>query len=249
MTDLHDPDPTDPGRYTVIGHRGTALWHPHDPGAIDRLLDAAGLDADATALDIGCGRAEVALRIVERTGAAVRAVDSSPAAIAIARAEAVERDPGRRLTLVCAPLDLEAEAPVDMIVCVGSTHVVGGFDAALARLGGHLRPGGRLLVGEGFWVSTPDPEWLDRRFGGEAGVFRDAPRTREAIEGAGWRVVAEDRVSTEGWRRYERRHNANMRAYAGPDAAALRARSDGWFGDWSRWGSALGFGQWLLERG
>ncbi len=241
------PAADDPGRYSVLGHRGMPLWHPNDPGALERLIDAARLGPESSVLDVGCGRAEVALRIIERTDARVRAVDVSPAAIAIARDAASRRDPRGRLDAVCAPFDATGEAPVDLAVCIGSTHVLGGFDGTLTALGALLRPGGRLLIGEGFWAEEPDPQWLDRRFGGQRDAFCDLKALRARLAW-GWRVVAEHQVSRAGWLAYESGHNANLRAAQGPDAAAMRARSDGWHGDWKRWGSALGFGLWLAAR-
>lgn len=242
-----DPGPDDPGRYSVLGHRGMPLWHPHDPGALERLIDAAGLTPDTAVLDVGCGRGEVALRIVERSGARVRAVDLSPAAIAHARAAAAERDPHGRLSAVCAPFDPAIEQPVDLAVCVGSTHVVGDLDGALETLGALLRPGGRLLIGDGFWAAEPDPQWLDRKFGGQRDVFRTLSALEAAIDARGWQLVARHRVSAAGWRAYEEGHHANLQR---PDVPpALRARSADWFADWRRWGGALGFGLWLIERG
>lgn len=241
-----DPGPDDPGRYSLLGHRGTPLWHPHDPGALDRLIDAAGLGPQSHALDVGCGRAEVALRIVERSGASARAVDLSPGAIALARAAAATRDPAGRLDAVCAAFDPEAEAPADLVVCIGSTHVVGGLDGALDVLGRLLRPGGRLLIGDGFWASEPDPQWITRRFGGQRDALPSAAGIMQTFITRGWRVVSGHTVSPDGWRAYETRHNTNLRAEGVPPA--LTARSNGWFEDWERWGAALGFGLWLIER-
>ncbi len=238
----------DRDRYTAVGHQGMTLWHPHDPGALERLIDAAGLGPQSTALDIGCGRAEVVLRISERTGAAARAIDASPIAIDAARQAAAERDPDGRLTLDCARFDPARAVPADLVVCIGSTHVVGGFEAGLPTLIGLMRPGGRLLIGDGFWASEPDPAWLERRFGGDRGAFSSWDALLASAWAAGLTPIATHRVSADGWRAYETRHNANIRASEGPDADAMRARSDSWFGDWKRWGAALGFGLWLFAQ-
>lgn len=191
----------------------------------------------------------MALRIAARTGARVRGVDASVLAIGLARAAAEARGLADRAEWVCAPFDPAVESPVDLVVCIGSLHAVGGLDGALAALGPRVAAGGCLLVGHGFWAAEPDPTWLARRFGGDRSAFRRWPEIEARCAEAGWRPRASHRVSAAGWRAYEARHNANIRAVEAPDAAELRARSDGWFDDWKRWGAALGFGLWLLERG
>lgn len=247
----------DPARYTAIGHRGMPLWHPHDPGALERLIDAAGLDRRSTALDIGCGAGEVALRLIERTGAAVEALDPSPTAIALARAAAARRDPEGRLTLVQAPFDPSADGPpVDLAICIGSTHAAGGLDGLLAALRRRVRPGGCALVGDGFWAAEPSAGWLERFFGGDRGALAGWSETLDRAAAAGWTLRAAHRVSPAGLADYEARHRANIVAWseeAGPgdaaQAAADRARSDAWHAGWLAEGrAALGFGLWLFER-
>ena len=64
--------------------------------------------------------------------------------------------------------------------CIGSTHALGGLASTLATLRQWTRPGGWIVVGEGFWMREPDPEYLamlgaDRdEFGGPAWIEEKA---------------------------------------------------------------------------
>ncbi|WP_299039035.1 cyclopropane-fatty-acyl-phospholipid synthase family protein [uncultured Pseudokineococcus sp.] len=48
----------------------------------------------------------------------------------------------------------------DVVVCVGASHAFGGLGPTLAAVRRHLRPGGQVLLGDGFWEVTPTPQAL-----------------------------------------------------------------------------------------
>ena len=52
--------------------------------------------------------------------------------------------------------------PVDLAVCIGSSHAFGGgYELGLRSLAGLVGIGGQVLLGEGFWRRTPDPAYLE----------------------------------------------------------------------------------------
>ncbi|HQU48841.1 MAG TPA: class I SAM-dependent methyltransferase, partial [Casimicrobiaceae bacterium] len=65
-------------KFSFLAHRDHDYCNPVAAAKIERILDLMEFDAGARALDLGCGRAELALRIVERYGASVVAVERSP---------------------------------------------------------------------------------------------------------------------------------------------------------------------------
>lgn len=250
----------DPAHFSLAGHHDRPIWHPHDPGSLEAVIDAAGLGPGSTALDVGCGAGAISALIVERTPATVTAVDYSPAAIAHGQALYGEQAGAERIRWTCAPFEPGAHGSgFDLIVCIGSTHVVGGFAPAIEALGRQVSPGGRLLIGDGFWRRTPDQAYLDAFFGGRAD---EMPTMHEALARAraqGWRPTLIHAVSDAGWADYERSHNRSVRRWAERAAtgdAAHRARatqyqdrSDRWFAGWKRWGhDTFGFALWLFER-
>ena len=64
-------------KFSAIAHRDHDYCNPISATKIERLLDLLPLDETSRALDLGCGRAELALRIIERFGSPVIAVEHS----------------------------------------------------------------------------------------------------------------------------------------------------------------------------
>jgi cyclopropane fatty-acyl-phospholipid synthase-like methyltransferase len=105
-------------------------------------------------LDVGCGWAELLLRIVAGSpNARGIGIDTDDAVIARARSNAEARGLTDRVRF-------EPELPTttsqyDVVVCIGSDHIFGSQSAALSALYQLVRPGGRLLFGSGFWEQQP----------------------------------------------------------------------------------------------
>ena len=51
-------------------------------------------------------------------------------------------------------------AKLDLASCIGGSWIYGGHRGTLQALGGMVQPGGLVLVGEPFWRTEPDPEYL-----------------------------------------------------------------------------------------
>ncbi|GAA5215531.1 hypothetical protein GCM10023323_64930 [Streptomyces thinghirensis] len=80
----------------------------------------------------------------------------------------------------------------DLVLCVGATHAFGGLLATLAAARRHLAPGGRVLVGDGFWEGEPSAEAIEM-----LGDLTDLPTTLEQVVADGWTPVG-GHVSTRG---------------------------------------------------
>ena len=72
-------------KFSAIAHRDHDYCNPVAAAKIERILDLMPLDAHSRVLDLGCGRAELALRIVERFGSTIVAVERSPFMLDAAR--------------------------------------------------------------------------------------------------------------------------------------------------------------------
>jgi trans-aconitate 2-methyltransferase len=113
------------------------------------LLDRLELRGDETVLDAGCGSGGVTRELVRRVPEGrVIGVDASPSMIARARESLGDAADLRVGDL----LELELEAPVDVVFSSATFHWIADHDRLFARLFAALRPGGRLLAqcgGEG----------------------------------------------------------------------------------------------------
>ena len=150
-------------------HRVSAIAHTHHPIAapvagvnVNKLLRRAARGPAARILDLGCGQAAWAMQALAHSpDGHADGVDLSPYALERAEAAATVRELADRLTL--HERDARTYVPdgdYDLVLCVGSTHVFGGFTATLDLAGRHVNAHGILIVGERFWETPPTPQAL-----------------------------------------------------------------------------------------
>ncbi len=241
--------------FTIVAHGDLALWNPLPAAETFALVDSLDVAASARALDVGCGRAELLIRLLARTGASGVGVDSSPHAVALARAAAAGRVPSSRLELREAPFDAMqfADASFDLALCVGATHAAGGLRETLRALRRLLVPGGLAIVGEGHWRREPDAEYLEA-IGATRDELLDHAGNVAVARAEGFDVARTLDSSTADFDEYETAYAANVERWAAArpddaDAGAYLARIRSWRAAYLRWGrETLGFALHLLRR-
>lgn len=152
------------------------------------LLGATGVgDSSARVLDLGCGGGEWLVRgLTANPHLRAEGVDLAEAALAHARTEADRLTVGDRLVLHRADAaEFRSEHPFDLVLSVGSSHAFGGLIPTLTAARKHLAPGGRVLIGDGFWAGPPGPDAVEM-----LGDFADLATTVRLIEADGWAPVA-----------------------------------------------------------
>jgi cyclopropane fatty-acyl-phospholipid synthase-like methyltransferase len=239
------------------------LAHAHHPIAapladesVARLLDRATAGReDGRALDLGCGEGAWVIRaLAARPGWQAVGVDLDAGALARARETATALGVERRIGLHHRDArEFTAKDPFDLVLCVGSTHAFGGLLPTLAAVRELLAPGGRLLVGDGFWQREPSPAALDG-LGATREEFADLATTTDRVLAAGWTPVS-GYVSTEQeWDDYEFAWTGSLAEWAldhpdHPDAAAAREAADRHRAEWLHgYRGTLGFVTYLLRR-
>jgi SAM-dependent methyltransferase len=126
----------------------------------DLLLDRLGVRTGAHVVDLGCGWGELLLRIVARGGrgngtvTTGTGVDTDSAALDRGRARAEGLGLGAQVTFVAGEAASWRE-PGDCVLCIGASHAWSGTGEALVALRELVRPGGRLLFGDGCWERPP----------------------------------------------------------------------------------------------
>ncbi|MEA2167531.1 MAG: hypothetical protein QOF76_831 [Solirubrobacteraceae bacterium] len=144
---------------SLIAHGDLAFHDPLAPERVDEMLVAAGLGPSDRLLDVGCGPGELLVRAAECCGCGGLGLDLSPEVIAAARARAAARAPA--VDLAFEARDTRADPPAgqyDLVACLGAIHALaGGFDELCAL----ARPGGWVLLADGFWRRPPSQAYLD----------------------------------------------------------------------------------------
>ena len=242
-------------KFSRIAHSGIAFAAPISEPKIADIEAQVSLSPASRVLDIGCGRAEWLIRLVERYGVDARGVDRSAGAIAEARAEAARRIPEGRLELLeqDATVFDAPSASFDLALCVGSTHVLGGYRETLRALGRWVKPGGHLVIGEGFWQREPEQGYHDSFGGSRDELAMHAENVAVAIE-EGLAPLYAAVSSPDDWDRYEGRYAGNVERYVldhpgDPDGPAMLERIRTWRDGYLRWGrTTMGFALYLHRK-
>lgn len=229
----------DPGRYRYLSFNAPLSERRADTIA-DRLADAA----PRYVIDIGCGWGELLLRIVERSSSAVGlGVDVDEELLVRGCDAALRRGIGGRVRFENLPGE-RVSGQADLVVCVGSSHAVGGTSRALPELRRLVRPGGRLLFGDGLW----DPRaTTDRGLVPEAMLeLPDLGGLVDAAVAAGFRPLFVETSTTDELDAFESGFLADYEEWLmtrprHPDAERIRATADQHRTRWLR-GYRAGFG-------
>jgi SAM-dependent methyltransferase len=235
---------------SVRAHAGLTFANPFSASAVDEAVARLDPGRGGRVVETGCGSAEVLLRVLERhPGASGVGVDLDPDWVARARRAAADRLPGRDVRVVEAPAADAGLEPgsFDVVVNVASSHAHGGFPAALGALAALARPGGQVLLGEGFWTRPPSAEFL-AALGGTEDELPDLDGLLAAAREAGLRPEHVGVASEEDWAAYEEGLADAAEADGAPDALEYarvirerRALPDG--------GDTLGFALCVFRRG
>jgi SAM-dependent methyltransferase len=211
-----------------------------------RLVERLARTLPATVLDLGCGWGELLLRILDAVPDAVgTGIDLSTADLGRGQGNAVTRGLASRVSFVEESAVGTARGPADLVLCVGSSHVLSEAkpqrtaDAlhALRRL---VNPGGRVLLGEGIWEHPPSPSEIAAMWPGiTAEDHHDLAVLVDLAISAGFRPEWIETASLEEWDDFESGVGADVEEWlAGhpehQQASEIRKKADDRLSIWLR---------------
>jgi cyclopropane fatty-acyl-phospholipid synthase-like methyltransferase len=208
-----------------------------------RIIERLARTNPATVLDIGCGWAELMLRILaarpEATGIGIELDEGD---LARARDNAKARGLAERVEFVQESATGTARGPADIVLCLGASHALS--DArppqhtaeALNALRGLVTPGGRVLLGEGFWERPPAAAELDAMWpDASAQELTDLAGLVDLAVEAGFRPEWIETASLEEWDDFESGYQADVQEWlATHEAPEARAEADQHRSHWLR---------------
>ncbi|MFF9011900.1 SAM-dependent methyltransferase [Streptomyces sp. NPDC014870] len=219
---------------------GSLTFHgPLSEARAVRLIQRIADSEPTTVLDIGCGWGELLLRVLEAApGATGVGLDINAEDLARGREVAKERGLDERVAFVEESALGTTRGPVDAILCLGSSQALCDPEqphdpaAALRELRRLVRPGGRVVLGEGFWERTPTDEELAGMWpGAHTGDHLRLGALVDLAIAEGFRPAWIETGSREEWEEFESgyRHDTELWLAAHPDhplAAETRERVD-----------------------
>ncbi|MFD9519229.1 SAM-dependent methyltransferase [Streptomyces sp. NPDC059979] len=235
-----------------LAHANHPIKSPLDDDSVRHLLEIGAPRGDERVLDLGCGGGEWLLRALSaRPHLRAEGVDISEGDLREAGEAASRLGVGERLALHHQEAaDFRSVHAFDLVLSVGATHAFGGLLPTLAAARKYLAPGGRVLIGDGFWDREPSPEAVEM-FGDD---LTDLATTVDRVVADGWTPV-HGHVSTRGeLDRYEWACWGALASWAldhpaDPDSAQVLETSAARRADWLRvYRDAWGFVSLVLRR-
>lgn len=257
----------DRDRSSFLAHSSLDICNPISSTKVDAAIAQLALSPHASILDIGAGKGEILCRACEQLQAVGVAVERSPRFCTAIRERAALRNLAHRIQVhetdaadyvrarLAAPppaTPTARDSRFHASLCIGSTHALGGLDSAITTLTQLTRPGGILLIGEGYWKRTPDPEYL-AALGGTEAESRPHHANIDLLIARGLEPLWATTASDDEWDAYEWAYFRNIDDFCranpnDPDATALLARARAWRHTAQRWGrDTLGFGLYLAR--
>jgi len=238
--------------YGTIAHPGLRYNNPFSPAKMEEMIDLVQLPASAAVLDIGSGKAELLIRLVERYQVSALGLELDGPDLQVAREQIAARIPSGRLELRQDDARTFEPSPqtFDLACCVGACHIFGGIRPTLEHLALWVRPGGKVLVGESYWKQEPAQEYL-----AALATTREELQTHVDNVAAGVAIglvpIYALVSSQDEWDRFEwlNLHERYLRCQPDdPGLPTLIAELDAWRDIYLRWGrDTLGFGLYLFQ--
>lgn len=206
-----------------------------------RLVEFLAPDLTGTVVDVGCGWAELLLRVIDATpGARGLGIDLDEEAIVHARGQAAARGLDHRVELRHGDAGALIPDEAAAAICIGASQVWGppvdaneplDYVAALRALRALLVPGGRLVYGECVW-SQPPTDAAIAPLAGRADEFVTLAELIELAADEGFQPVTVFEATLDEWDAFE---SGNAACYARwladhpadhPDAERVREFAD-----------------------
>ena len=242
-------------KYVAIAHADHDYCNPLSAAKYERLLDLLPLDEASRVLDLGCGRGELALRIIERFGSTVIAIDHSSYMLDAARERAEWTGALGRLHLDDSDIrEFQADPETfHLTVMLDAGGIAGGMAGMCEKLRGWTRAGGYILIGTGYWKRRPKGELVAMLGGRHKEVHDHADNVQVGIE-HGLIPMHATTATMDEWDEYEWKFCRSVERYArehadDPDVPAMVDRVRRWRDAYLRFGrDTLGFAAYLFYR-
>jgi SAM-dependent methyltransferase len=184
-----------------ISERYMELLNPSTPEKMMAVGRVLRLPEGGRVIDFGCGFGEQLALWGQAFGISGVGIDIRPYAAERAARKLATRGLSDRIEIVCANAAEYVYAPhsFDAAVCLGASFIWKRFPDAIHAMKPALRPGGRLAIGEPYWLSDAIPAEYKVRYPD----FYFESELLAMIRQEGFELEYVLHASTDDWDRYE----------------------------------------------
>jgi SAM-dependent methyltransferase len=247
----------DRNKFSAIATRNHAFNNPINETKIMKVMQIVSPKPHEKVIDIGSGKCELLIRLVENYKVSATAIELYDGAIEEAKRRASSRIPNDSIEYIVDDARLAVErceqGGYDFGMCIGSTHALGGLESTLQTLKRLVKKNGYILIGEGYWKQTPSAEYLEALGGANESECKSHAETVKTGEELGliplWSYVANE----DDWDEFEWLYSSSIENYChenpdDPDFEAMLERIRSWRRTYLKWGrDTLGFGLYLYR--
>lgn len=247
----------DRNKFSAIAHRNHAFYNPMSEEKLMKMMEMVRLKSEDKVIDIGAGRCDLLIRLVEDYKISATAIELFDGAIEEAKKSASTRITEGSINFIIGDANEAVQrcdqATYDLGICIGSTHALGGLESTLQTMKGLVREDGYILIGEGYWKKPPCAEYLEALGGADESELKSHAENVKVAENLGlvplWSYVA----SEDDWDDYEWLYSSSIENYChenpeDPDRDAMLQRIRAWRQTYLNWGrDTMGFGLYLFR--
>lgn len=247
----------DRNKFSAIAHRDHAFSNPISEEKLMKMIRIISPKKHDKVIDIGSGKCELLIRLVESYQVSATAIELYEGAIEEAKKRARSRISEDSIEFMVDDAKSVVERckddGYDLGICIGSTHALGGLESTLHTLKRVVKDNGYILIGEGYWKQPPSPEYLEALGGADESELTSHADNIKIAEKLGliplWSYVSNE----DDWDNYEWLYSISVENYCqknldDPDREAMLKRIRTWRQTYLNWGrDTLGFGLYLFQ--
>jgi SAM-dependent methyltransferase len=193
-------------------HLDLTFMAPLSEARAAKLIDFVSANLTGTVVDVGCGWAELLIRILQATlNANGIGIDLQESSVTHARAVARERGIDGRICLIVGDARDHLPESSDAAICIGASQIWGppveakmqlDYRSALGAVRAILKPGAPAIYGEGIWTATPTPEAI-APLAGRPDEYVSLPDLLDIARDSGFAVMQVHQATLDEWDAFE----------------------------------------------
>jgi len=206
-----------------------------------RLIDFVSANLVGTVIDVGCGWAELLIRILQAAPKAVGVgIDLHDSSIAHGQALARQRGIDDRITLIAGDAGKHRFGLSDAAICIGASQIWGptveakmqlDYRSALGAVREMVKTGCPVIYGEAIWTAKPTPEAM-APLAGRPDEYVFLPDLLDVTHDSGFAVIQVHQATLDEWDAFESGYTARYARWLAshpadhPDTSTVRAKME-----------------------